>query len=107
MDTIWFIFMHVVLEGPYYNSHGRRQKIFNRNTYVNYSPLFTLPLITARIQVMEFKFLLIALMVGIVLAQYEASSKTSPRWLKLTSRRSASVRGETSLVVFPTIETSS
>ena len=83
MDTIWFIFMHVVLEGPYYNSHGRRQKIFNRNTYVNYSPLFTLPLITARIQVMEFKFLLIALMVGIVLAQYEASSKTCPRWLKL------------------------
>ena len=77
------IFMHVVLEGPYYNSRGWWQKIFNRKTYVNYSPLFTLPLITARTQVMEFKFLLIAFMVAIFLAQYEASSKTCPRWVKL------------------------
>ena len=50
---------------------------------MNHSPLFTLPLITARTQVMEFKFLLIAFMVAIFLAQYEASSKTCPRWVKL------------------------
>ena len=58
-------------------------KHFYRKTYVNYSPLFTLPLIIARTQVMEFKFLLIAFMVAIFLAQYEASSKTCPRWVKL------------------------
>ena len=58
-------------------------KNFYRKTYVNYSPLFTLPLIIARTQVMEFKFLLIAFMVAIFLAQYEASSKTCPRWVKL------------------------
>ena len=50
---------------------------------MNYSPLFTLPLITARTQVMEFKFLLIAFMMAIFLAQHEASSKTCPRWVKL------------------------
>ena len=33
--------------------------------------------------IMEFKFLLITLMVAIFLAQYEASSKTCPRWVKL------------------------
>ena len=56
---------------------------------------------------MEFKFLMFAIMLAIFPIPTEASSKTCPHWVKLNSRPSALAPRETSLVVFPTIETSS
>ena len=100
--------MHDVLavEGPYYNSHGWWVKIFNRKTYVNFIPLFTLLLITARTQLWNSNSCWLPWWWRYFLLSTKLHQRPVLAGWNWTSRRSASVRGETSLVVFPRNKTS-
>ena len=100
--------MHDVLavEWSYYNSHGWWVKIVNRKTYVNYSPLFTLPLITARTQLWNSNSCWLPWWWRYFWLSAKLHQRPVLAGWNWTRRRSASVRGETSLVVFPTNKTS-